>query len=343
MMHHRESDERLVQIDDKVAFLRRPESYPVPTSHVDCIATHMACVFLANGYAYKLKKPVRHDHLDFTTIEARQIDCTFELQLNRRLAPDVYEDIVPLVIGPDRALRLDAEGTVVDWLVKMRRLPAEKMLDYAILHGTANEPELRSVARILAKFYRSSPPVEMTPEKYCQRLSAGIRNNLQGLMSAPFGLSCKRIGAIADALLAFVQQEPDVVGRRAVEGRIIDAHGDLRPEHICLEDPPVVIDCLEFSRDLRVLDTASELSFLTLECDRLDGAAASRVIWDEYIKQTGDSPEDRLRQFYRGCHALTRCRLAIWHLKDEVVDRPNHWSEKAAGYLDLAAEAARVP
>ena len=120
---------------EKVAHLSRPESYPEETAAVEVVQTHMSCVFLTDRHAWKLKKPVRHDFLDFSTLEARRADCEEELRLNRRLARDVYLEIVPLTFTSDGALRLGGDGEVMEWLVKMRRLPAQLMLDHAIRHG----------------------------------------------------------------------------------------------------------------------------------------------------------------------------------------------------------------
>ena len=100
------------------------------------IETHMSWVYLTDRHAYKLKKPVRYDYLDFSTLEARRQNCEDEIRLNRRLAPDVYLAAIPLTVDAEGGLRLDGTGAVVDWLVKMRRLPADQMMDRAITART---------------------------------------------------------------------------------------------------------------------------------------------------------------------------------------------------------------
>ena len=113
----------------KLAFLAQRAAYSDRPCRVECIETHMAWVFLTDRHAFKLKKPVRYEFLDFSTVEARRQDCAREIELNRRLAADVYLESVPLSVGADGLLQLGGDGEIVDWLVKMRRLPRERMLD----------------------------------------------------------------------------------------------------------------------------------------------------------------------------------------------------------------------
>jgi aminoglycoside phosphotransferase family enzyme len=326
-------------IDEKVAFLKRPESYACRPSFVESIETHMAWVFLTDRHAYKLKKPVRYDYLDFSTIEARQLDCYRELQLNRRLAPDVYLEAVPLVQNADSAMQIGGSGTVIDWLVKMRKLPRERMLDRAIEAGTVGEDDIRRVAMLLGDFYRRSAPVEMLPAEYRHRFTAEISKNVRDL-TGPNGLPPAAVESVAGLQSAFVTTHMAMLDGRVDAGHIIDAHGDLRPEHVCLQSPPVIIDCLEFNREFRLLDAASELSFLTLECDRLGAPRfVVELLWAIYQQKTGDIVPGELRRFYRSYHALTRAKIAILHLRDVHVRTPDSWKPKAEHYLQLATVA----
>ena len=116
----------------RIAFLRQPQTYPEKPARVETIETHMSWVFLTPQHAFKLKKPVRYDYLDFSTLAARRKSCEEERRLNRRLAPGVYLDVIPLVLGSDGAMHLGGPGEILDWLVMMRRLPAPRMLDSLI-------------------------------------------------------------------------------------------------------------------------------------------------------------------------------------------------------------------
>ena len=329
-----EAQEGSPRIAQKVAFLSRPESYPTPSLRVDTVETHMSWVFLTDRHAYKLKKPVRYDYLDFSTLEARRRDCVEEVRLNRRLAADVYEGIVPLTIDPQGHMHLAARGKTIDWLVKMRRLPADRMLDTAIVHGTVHETDIRKVAALLLRFYAQTPPVAMLPAAYRRRLGEDVRANDCELALPAYALPLAQVKAITMAQLALLEREPGLFDARVQVGRIIEAHGDLRTEHICLEEEPVIIDCLEFNRDLRILDTVSELAFLALECERLGAPHVGNVILETYRNTTGDRPPERLLQFYKSYHACIRAKIAVWHLKDGVRDTVQ-WTRKAKHYLQM--------
>ena len=134
-----------VPLDAEVAFLREPRNYPEPTSRVEAVETHMAWVFLTDLHAYKLKKPVCHDELDARTAKRRHFYCDEELRLNCRLAAQIYLAVVPLTLEGHGHLQLDGTGEAIDWLVKMRRLPASQMLDHALADGTVSEETLRPV------------------------------------------------------------------------------------------------------------------------------------------------------------------------------------------------------
>jgi aminoglycoside phosphotransferase family enzyme len=324
-------------IEAKVAFLRRPEAYAEKPRSVEVVETHMSWVFLTERHAYKLKKPVRYDSLDFSTLALRRRDCEEEVRLNRRLARDVYLGTLALDVAPDGTLALGGGGTAVDWLVHMRRLPAERMLDELIRRRRIEESDVRPAALRLAQFFARARPVELGAAEYRKRLEEGTREDRQALCRPEFELPRDRVAEIADAQLAQLARHPELFARRADEGRIIEGHGDLRPEHICLTREPAIIDCLEFSRDLRLLDPADELAFLGLECERLGLAAVGRWFLARYREVTGDQPPEALLRFHRSYRALRRAKIAVWHLEDPSVRARDKWLERARCYLDLAA------
>ncbi len=153
------------ELAGKVAFLARPQSYAEPTQRVDTIETHMSWVFLTDRHAWKLKKPVRQSYLDFSTEAARRHYCAEEVRLNRRLTDDVYLETVPLTVDADGKLRLGPRGGVVDWLVKMRRLPAERMLDRMIRSGSVQVDDVRRIVGTLCRFYRDCRAVRHGPAR----------------------------------------------------------------------------------------------------------------------------------------------------------------------------------
>src|SRR6185312_7889638 len=122
----------------KVAFLSEPTAFRVATA-VQTVETHMSWIFLTGDRAFKLKKPVKFPYLDFSTVALREKYCRAELALNRRLAPDVYLRVVPMTLNEGQRLQIGDGGEIVDWLVEMRRLPSDRMLDRLIARGLAHD------------------------------------------------------------------------------------------------------------------------------------------------------------------------------------------------------------
>jgi len=322
-------------IEEKVAFLSRPDVYPDQTRSVETKETRLSWVFLTDTQAWKLKKPVRYDYLDFSAPAARRRNCEEEVRLNRSLAPDVYLGVASLTLDAQGEMGLAGKGEPIDWLVRMRRLPADRMLDRAIADRTVNAAETLKVGALLSRFYKQAPPVEMTPAEYRRRLSADALANQRELAKPEYGLPADLLESIIRTQLSYLKQEPGSFDDRIREGRIIEAHGDLRPEHICLENEPVIIDRLEFNRDFRVLDAASDLAFLALECERLGAPWVSDLILDTYRDETGDHPPERLLAFYKNYHACLRAKIAVCRLKDHGVPDWQKWTGRARQYLQL--------
>lgn len=326
-----------VGIEAKVAFLKRPESYPEDAERVEVVETHMSWVFLTERHAHKLKKPVRYDYFDFRTVAARRRNCAEEVRLNRRLAPDVYIGTVPLTIDGASALHLGGFGEPVDWLVKIHRLPAKRNLQRAIEAGTVREAQVRAFAVELARFYRDAAPVAISPQEYRARFAADIEANRRELVRPRYRVPADLVERVCAAQRSFLDRRAPLLEERATGRRIVEAHGDLRPEHVFLGPRPQIIDCLEFARELRLLDPVDELSFLALECARLGAPGLGRLVFEAYAQATSDEPPEALVRFYKAYRAALRAKIAVWHLREADVREPDKWPALARTYLDLAA------
>ena len=299
----------------------------------------MSWVFLAGDEVYKLKKPVKYPFLDFSTLEGREADCRLELDLNRRLAPEIYLGVVPLALTDVGELALDGGGEPVDWLVKMRRLPADKMLDKAILSGSVTEQALRSLATVLSDFYRNAEVAAISPLDYVAHFAREHAENRKFLIGE-FDLPQQQANAVCERMELFLNDEPQLLMTRAQNGRIVDGHGDLRPEHVCLTDPPVIIDCLEFNKGLRLVDPFDELCFLGMECERLGSPEIGPTLIELCGEQLGNEPSDRLLAFYTTYRACLRARLSLAHLLEPDGREPAKWLPLARAYLELAERAS---
>jgi aminoglycoside phosphotransferase family enzyme len=331
-----------VSTRDKVAFLSSAAAYAQTVRTVEIKETHMSWVFLAGDRAYKLKKPVKYPFLDFSTLAAREADSREEVRLNGRLAPDVYLGVVPLTADADGTLALDGTGATVDWLVMMRRLPDERMLDNAIAEGTATQDQIGRVADVLARFYRSIGPADVSPEDYVGQFAREQAKNRALLEDESFDLPRATVTTVLAKVEAVLADKPELLMDRARERRIVDGHGDLRPEHVCLNDPPVIIDCLEFNRAFRLVDPFDELAFLGLECEQLGAPWIGEILIDHCAQELGGRPPERLLAFYTAYRACLRARLSLAHLREPHPRTPEKWLPHAKAYLAIAERACAM-
>lgn len=331
------------ELQEKVAFLRSPAAYPQACRAVEARETHMSWVFLADGFAWKLKKPVRYPFLDYRTPEARHRFSQEEIRLNRRLAPEVYRDVVPLLRRPDGALGIGGAGEVVDWLVRMRRLPAALMLDMALEHGTATRPAVARAAGHVAAFYAAAMPAVVSEAAYLDRFRHEIALSGQALCHGAHGIPADAPAAVIATLEAVLAAETDWLLAPLQSGHIVEGHGDLRPEHVFLGDPPAVIDCLEFDRALRLLDPFEELAFLAMECRMLGGAWAGGIFLRRVATALGRRPPAGLLAFYTAIRACLRARLSLAHLQEPEPREPAKWRPRARRYMaEATAACARL-
>ncbi len=328
-------------IDSKVRFLSQPDSYPEPTSRVEVIETHYSWVFLTDRHAYKLKKPVQGVGFDFRSVAARRRNALAELRLNRRLARDVYLDVVPLTLEAHRRLAIGGCGAPVDWLVKMVRLRANRMLDQRLAGRTLSRSDIEPVARHLAAFFATAPRAQIRAPQLSRQIKGEIAATRKAFAVAAEPRLSTTLKPVARRLEAFRVCRAALLQRRVRDRRLVDGHGDLRPEHVYINGMPRIIDCLEFRADLRRLDPVGEIAYLALECRRLGGPAIERPLLRRYRERTGDRPPEALVRFYAALNAIVRARIAVQHLNEPRTRSRAEWLDRAACYLAIAAREMR--
>lgn len=326
-------------LTEKIEFLLRGDSYRPPARGVTRHETHMSEVFLADDRVFKLKKPVRFPYLDFSTLARREAACRAELRLNRRLAADVYRNVVPLTFSSS-GLAIDGPGEAVDWLVVMRRLDSAQMLDCTIAEKRLHRWQLDRLAATLVQFYRRAHAVFISPAQYHAEFRRSLSYNRRVLFDPRFKLPAGRVRYIDTMQRRFLAERATLLAERVRTRRIVDGHGDLRPEHIWLGDPVRIIDCLEFNAVLRMVDPFDEIAFLCVECERLGAAWAGEYLRRRIMHALRDGHAEELFLFYR-CHRATlRARLAVAHLLEPNPRTPEKWPTLARTYLRLAAADA---
>jgi uncharacterized protein len=327
-----------IGITHKVQFLSQSRSYPEQPTRIEVIETHFSWVFLTERHAYKLKKPVMGVGFDLRSIEARRRNALTELRLNRRLANDVYVGVLPLSLRKDGSLALGGSGSPVDWVVKMVRLDAGRMLETRLIHGNWHFAELEVLACRLARFFATARAVRLSAPEAIARLRSELRASLTAFAAADEPGLLRSAQLIRSRLDAYLSRRARLFHRRIRHQHMVDGHGDLRPEHIYLNGTPRIIDCLEFCAELRQLDPVNELAFLALECRRLGAPPISELLFRRYRERTGDKPLPELVRFYTALNALIRARIAIQHLADPGSRTRPELIARSGAYLAMARQ-----
>jgi uncharacterized protein len=266
--------------------------------------THTAVIVLVGDLAYKLKKPVDLGFLDFTSRPKRARACAREVELNRRLSPDVYLGVAD-VWGPD--------GTLCDHLVVMRRMPAERRLATLARRGDDVGDGLVDLARLLAGFHaraeRSRAADDAARPAALRRRWA---DNTEGLLHHGAGLLDAGEIVRADALAAdYLAGREHLFERRIAAGRAVDGHGDLLADDIfLLDDGPRVLDCLEFDDRLRYGDTLADVAFLAMDLERLGRPELAARFLAAYAEHAGDTWPASLAHHHVAYRAQVRAKVA---------------------------------
>jgi aminoglycoside phosphotransferase family enzyme/predicted kinase len=321
--------------------LLKPEAYPEPTTKVDMVQTHVSWIFLTDSHAYKIKKPVDFGFLNFTTIDRRRFYCNEEVKFNNRLCPGgIYEGVVELRQTPGGA-SFQGNGQVLDYAVKMKRLPAERMLDRLVDSNEVSEAEIRSVACVIAEFHHTTPTSPAVSEYgRLDRIRYNWNENFE--QTIPFEnttLPAAEREFIKNWINTFTEQNRELFDKRIINGFIRECDGDIHLENICLVDGTTYIfDCIEFNERFRCCDTAADIAFLLMDLDFHNRRDLSEAVIATYHDTTGDSDMLALLDFYKIYRAFVRGKIESFHANDMGIDQQGRASatQKAIKYFRLA-------
>jgi uncharacterized protein len=300
--------------------LLRPEAYPPPTpGAVELRATHVSWAFLTEAEVYKVKKPVDLGFLSFSTIDARRRACEAEVVLNGRLAAGVYLGVVPVRRGPDGRLHFHEEGELVDWAVRMLRLPDDHRADVRLAHGQLDGTAIDAIAEHLASFHaRCLSDAAIREHGSVATIHGNVRENFAQTKDAIARVvSSEHAREIERYQLGFLAANEALFERRRLEGFVRDGHGDLRLEHIYLEESPeegdgiTVLDCIEFSERFRCADVAADLAFLSMDLAAHGRVDLAERLLASYARASNDFDLYTLVDFYESYRAYVRGKVAM--------------------------------
>ncbi|MBI4329567.1 MAG: AAA family ATPase [Chloroflexi bacterium] len=331
-----------------VQLLLDPASYPEKPQRIEHVQTHISHVFLTGTHAYKLKKAVGFGFLDFTTLEKRRFYCEEEVRLNRRLSPEIYLGVVPVVRRADGSLALGETGEAVDYTVKMLQLPQERMLDARLRRGDVTTEMVDALGRRVAEFHQQA---ETGP----QIAKAGDLDSVRFNVEENF----EQTAAVIDVTIpqadyqataaysrAFLLKRAELFHLRARDGHVRDCHGDLRPAQVCLVDDRIyILDCIEFNDRFRYSDTAADVAFMSMELEAAGRPDLARAFLLGYRQKAHDEALPEMLPFYQCYRAYVRGKVAGFRLSqpDLSAEERKATLVEARHYFGLAVNYAQTP
>ena len=319
--------------------LLKSEAYPDKVTGVELIQTHVSYIFLTDQHVYKIKKPVDFGFLNFSTIDRRRFYCNEEVRLNRRLCPDIYEGVVELRETAQGAA-FHGDGAIIDYAVKMRRLPADKMLDKLVAAGIITPATMRKVSRVIAEFHRNAPTSEtISVHGHLERIIYNWQENFD--QAVPFEndtLPPSDRELIRSWVTAFSEKHANAFRKRVDDGFIRECDGDIHLENICLDNDTIYIfDCIEFNDRFRCCDTAADIAFLLMDLDYHGRHDLADDVIDEYVSVTGDNNAVALIDFYKIYRAFVRGKVESFRLHDDGIspDEQARAKNRAIKYFRL--------
>jgi uncharacterized protein len=329
----------MTQYPELINALLDKHAYPDSFTDVQLMQTQMSFILIAGEFVYKIKKPVNLGYLDYTTLEKRKHLCQKEVELNRRLCPDVYMGVVKIT-EQEGKINIGGKGDIVEYAVKMRYLPQERMLNVLLENHTVTMEMIDKVARTVALFHIKA---ETNPFISTFGTLEAIKVNTDENFSQTekyigSTISADSFRVIKDFTNKFIESKHTVFNERAAGGKIKDCHGDLHAAHVCFIDKICIFDCIEFNDRFRYCDTASEIAFLAMDLDRYNRQDLSNEFVRSYIKSSNDAGIINILPFYKCYRAYVRGKVESFKYDDPYISEIEKNKTKAAAikYFALA-------
>lgn len=320
-----------------LAGLSDPAAYPHAVRDVELIETHISWVFLTGDWVYKINKPVDLGFLDFSTLEKRHAVCENELRLNRHWAPSLYVDVVPVVNDGGR-LRVAADGTPVEYALRMRQFEQAMRLDHQFETGALGDDDMLELAAHIAERHLAARRAGPAERAYREARELIIENYdaLEGAVPPAF-LAAQRNWM--DAKLA--AHEP-LMRQRCADGYVRDCHGDLHLGNIVrLADGIRAYDCIAFNRKLREIDVVADYAFLAMDLRARGAARLGAVFVNRYLEVTGDYAGACLLPLYEVYRSLVRAKIHAIRQRERRVSAKDSDQREIRHYCALARLVAR--
>jgi aminoglycoside phosphotransferase family enzyme/predicted kinase len=318
---------------DTIAFLGRRDTYGPGIAEVEKLKTHISLVFLAGERAYKLKRAVKYPYLDFSSVDRRRAAGEAELTLNRRTAPQLYLELRPIARRHDGSLGWGADGTIVDWVVVMRRFPQERRLDAIAAAGGLDRLLLYGLAAHIADFHARAEP---RPDFGGAAAMAAVAQENDGCLRAFHGVRFAepQIRELRELTDEWLRRVAEPLERRRVRGKVRRCHGDLHLRNICvLDDGPVLFDCLEFSEQFASIDVLYDLAFLLMDLEHQGRADAANLVFNRYLDLTDEADGLPAMPLFLSLRAAIRAHVTATADGDEAAADAQRYLDQARAKL----------
>ena len=321
---------------DIVDALLNPNAYDEAVKNIRLVQTHISWIFLTGKHVYKVKKPVNFGFLDFTTLQKRKLFCEKELELNKRLAPDMYLEVVPINQSGGK-IKIKGDGETIEYAVKMKELPQETMMSKLLERNDVNNRMIDRIAKIVSDFHSKTKKINRNDSFNV------IRFNWDECFSQtkPFiniTIGKENFDYIESTIKKFMTNNKTIFERRINEGKIRECHGDLHSGNIFISDKIYIFDAIEFNDRFRFCDVASEVAFLTMDLDFQNKQDLSIQFIGKYIEYSKDHGIKKLLDFYKCYRAYVRGKVTSFKLNDKDVSKEEKLESEnlAKKYFNLA-------
>ncbi|MSQ31834.1 MAG: hypothetical protein EXR59_01145 [Dehalococcoidia bacterium] len=335
----------MADLPEFVQGLLKPVAYPHPVSHVELVQTHISYVFITDSFVYKVKKQVDFGFVNFSTLEKRRYFCSQEVELNKRLSPDVYLGVEEIREN-NGTFSIGGAGTTVEYAVKMRLLPRDRIMSAMLARNEVTQNHVEDIASILAKFHvKAATSPEISAFGKLDGLGVG-RNVLENFEQTEkyIGktISRARWRRVKEYAQGFMDNNRNLFEHRVNSGKIRDCHGDTHSAQIFLADKVYILDCIEFNDRFRYGDVINDVAFLAMDLDYSGRPDLSAAFVSKYERDSVDLEGLRLLDFYKCYLGFVRAKVSNFQLDDpHLGDKERAAAAKnAEDYFDLAEHYA---
>jgi len=323
-------------ITKPIALIHSPITLPYPID----VETYISQIYFVGDYVYKVKKPVNYGYLDFTTLEKRKHYCEREVELNRRLCPDVYLVVVPIT-RTGKGYGFGGDGEIVEYAVKMKKLSQDGMLDILLSKGKATVGMMVDLAEKVADFHRrAETDYRISTYGDVDEIDRNVGENFIQTTKYIGGIIPKsQFNSIRRYTYGFIMDNIALLNKRIKQDKIRDCHGDLHSKSICFTDSGIkIFDCIEFNDRFRYGDVASEVAFLAMDLDYHGREDLSKVFADAYVRASGDKELLSLLDFYKVYRAYVRGKVSCFRSENHDLSKSEREAiiEEAKRYFSLA-------